>query len=63
MFLPQVYQSTNNIEKANNLVETLDEWNILRLEKKGVEERKVVEEQPAATLFQLIRTIVNPSDA
>lgn len=63
MFLPQVYQSTNNFEKANNLVETLDEWNILRLEKKGVEEKKVVEEQPAATLFQLIRTIVNPSDA
>ena len=63
MFLPQVYQSTNNIEKANNLVETLDEWNILRLEKKGVEEKKVDQEQPAATLFQLIRTIVNPSDA
>ena len=63
MLLPQVYQSTNNFEKANNLVETLDEWNILRLEKKGVEEKKVVEEQPATTLFQLIRTIVNPSDA
>ena len=63
MFLPQVYQSTNNFEKANNLVETLDEWNILRLEKKGVEEKKVDQEQPAATLFQLIRTIVNPSDA
>ena len=69
MLLPQVYQSTNNIEKANDLVETLDKWNILRLEKNGVEEKKVgqdqVEEQPAATLslFQLIRTLVNPSDA
>ena len=65
--LPQVYQSTNNVEKANDLVETLDKWNILRLEKNVVEENKVnqdqVEEQPAASLFQLVRTLVNPSDA
>ena len=69
MLLTQVYQSKNNIDKANDLVETLEGWNILRLERKGREEEKAnqdqVEEQPAATLtlFQLLRALVNPSEA
>ena len=64
-----MYQSTNDIDKANDLVETLEGWNILRLERKAREEGKAnqdqAEEQPAATLslFQLIRTLVNPREA
>ena len=64
-----MYQSTNDIDRANDLVETLEGWNILRLEKKAREEEKANrgqdEEQPATTLslFQLIRTLVNPSEA
>ena len=59
---PQVYQSTNNIDKANDLVEKLEGWNTLRLERKGREKEEKAnqrEEQPAATLslFQLIRTL------
>ena len=48
------------MDKANDLVETLEGWNILRLERKGREERvNQDQEQPAATLslFQLIRTL------
>ena len=54
------------MDKANDLVETLEGWNILRLERKGREERvNQDQEQPAATLllFQLIRTLVNPNEA
>ena len=63
-----MYQSTNDIDKANDLVETLEGWNILRLERKDWEERGNQDqdpEQPAATLsfFQLIRTLVNQSEA
>ena len=59
---PQVYQSTNNIDKANDLVEKLEGWNTLRLERKGRENEEKAnqrEEQPAATLslFQLIRNL------
>ena len=53
MLLMQVYQSTNDIDKANDLVETLEGWNILRLERKAREEGKANqgegEKQPAAT--------------
>ena len=67
----QVYESTNNVEKANHLVATLDRWQLLMLERKAMEEKKAkdhekkanqdkAEERPPQTrsLFQLIRTLV-----
>ena len=72
----QVYERTNNVEKANHLAATLDRWQLLMLERKAMEEKRAkdhekkanqdkAEERPPPTpsLFQLIRILVNPSDA
>ena len=65
----QVYQSTNNIEKANQLIETLEGWSRLSFERRRREEEKVNQDQEEAqrpatiSLFQLLRTLAMPSDA
>ena len=49
MLLPrQVYESTNNVEKANHLVATLDRWQLLMLERKAMEEKKAKDHEKKA---------------